>query len=146
MFTTTPAKIAEAERLGATEAVLSTDAAAMQQLAGQLDILLVTIPQSYSVNPYLGVLKVAGTLVNIGNMMNLDDVKGAMLVFGRKNIGSSLIGGLAETQQVIDYCAARNIKPEIELVRPDQINEAMDRVKDKSVRYRFVIDLRAGRA
>ncbi len=146
VFTTTPAKISEAKRLGAADAVLSTDAAAMQRLAGQLDILLVTIPQSYSVNPYLGVLRVAGTLVNIGNMMNLDDVNGAMLVFGRKNIGSSLIGGLAETQQTIDYCAARNIKPEIELIRPDQINEAMDRVKDKSVRYRFVIDLRAGRA
>jgi Zn-dependent alcohol dehydrogenases len=145
VFTTTPAKIADAKRLGASDAVLSTDAADMQRFAGKLDVLLVTIPESYSVNPYLGLLKVAGTLVNIGNMMNMNDVNGAMLVFGRKNIGSSLIGGIAETQQVIDYCATRNIKPEIELVRPDQINEAMNRVKDKSVRYRFVIDLRANR-
>lgn len=146
VFTTTPAKLADAKRLGARAAVLSTDADAMARLTGQFDILLVTIPQSYSVTPYLGLLRTEGTLVNIGNMMNLNDVNGAFMVFGRKNIGSTLIGGLAETQQVIDYCAARNIKPEVEIVRPDQINEAMNRVKGKAVRYRFVIDLRARRA
>lgn len=98
VFTTTAAKVADANRLCAKDAVLSTDADAMARLAGQFDILLVTIAQGYVITPYINLLKTAGTLVNAGNMMNIENVNGSQLVFGRKNIGSTLIGGLAETQ------------------------------------------------
>jgi uncharacterized zinc-type alcohol dehydrogenase-like protein len=90
--------------------------------------------------PFMDVLKLDGTLVNVGALNQLEGLNGMALAFGRKSLAGSMIGGIAETQEVIDYCASRDIKPDIELIRPEQINAAYDRVKGKDVRYRFVID------
>lgn len=140
VFTTSPGKIADAKRLGAREAVLWSDAVAMKRLAGKLDLLISTVPETYPMQPFMDVLKLDGTLINVGALNKLEGLDGMWLAFGRKSLAGSMIGGIAETQEVIDYCTARNIKADIELIRPDQINQAFDRVKKKDVRYRFVID------
>src|SRR5207248_8312399 len=100
-----------------------------------------TVPEAYPMQPFVNVLKGDATLVNVGAMGELTGVTGINLIYARRSIAGSMIGGIAETQEVIDYCAARNIKADIELVRPDQINDAVERVVKKDVRYRFVIDM-----
>jgi uncharacterized zinc-type alcohol dehydrogenase-like protein len=110
-------------------------------LAGTLDLLIATVPDTFPMQPFMDVLKLDGTLVNVGALNQLDGLNGMALAFGRKGLAGSMIGGIAETQEVVDYCAARHIKADIELIRPDQINAAFDRVKNKDVRYRFVIDM-----
>lgn len=90
--------------------------------------------------PVMDALKLDGALVNVGAPYHLEGLGGMARAFDRKSVAGSVIGGIAETQAVIDHCAARNIKADIELIQPDQINAALDRVK-KDVRYRFVIDM-----
>lgn len=145
VFTTSPGKLDDAKRLGAEKAVLLTDAAAVGGLAGTLDLVISTAPESYSMMPVINALKLDGTLVNVGALGQLDGFNGMAMGFGRKSLAGSMIGGIAETQEVIDYCAARNIKADIELITPDQIDRAWDRVMAKDVRYRFVIDMTKGR-
>jgi uncharacterized zinc-type alcohol dehydrogenase-like protein len=141
VFTTSPGKVADAPRLGAREAVLWSDTEAMKRLAGRFDLLISTVPETYPMQPFMDLLKLDGTLINVGALNQLEGLNGMALAFGRKSLAGSLIGGIAETQEVIDYCAARKIKADIELIRPDQINQAFRRVKNKDVRYRFVIDM-----
>lgn len=141
VFTTSPGKLADAKRLGAREAILWSDTEAMKRLAGKLDLLISTVPDTYPMQPFMDVLKLDGTLINVGALNQLEGLNGMALAFGRKSLAGSMIGGIAETQEVIDYCTARNIKADIELIRPDQINQAFDRVNKKDVRYRFVIDM-----
>lgn len=142
IFTTTAGKVADAKRLGAREAVLWNDAAAMKRLANRFDFLISTVPESYSMQPFLDLLKLDATLVNVGALGVLPaGLNGTAMAFGRKSLAGSMIGGIAETQEVIDYCAARNIRADIELIRPEQINRAYERVMNKDVRYRFVIDM-----
>jgi uncharacterized zinc-type alcohol dehydrogenase-like protein len=86
-------------------------------------------------------LKLDATLVNVGNLNDIQGLVGMPLARGRRSFAGSLIGGIAETQQVVDYCAARNIKPEVEVIGVNDINNAFDRVVNKDVRYRFVIDM-----
>jgi uncharacterized zinc-type alcohol dehydrogenase-like protein len=146
VFTTSPGKLEDATRLGAREAVLSTDADAMKRLANQFDLLISTVPEPYPMQPLIDVLKLDGTLINVGALGQLQaGLSGMLMGFGRKSLAGSMIGGVAETQQVIDYCAARNIKADIELIQPNQIDRAYERVVKKDVRYRFVIDMTAGR-
>ncbi len=146
VFTTSPGKIGDARRLGASEAVLWSDAGAMQRLTNSFDLLISTVPKAFPMQPFVNVLKLDATLVNVGAMEQLQEVVGGSLVFGRKSLAGSLIGGIAETQEVIDYCAARSIKADIELIRPDQINQAYERVVNKDIRYRFVIDIASAKA
>lgn len=141
VFTTSPDKIPDAKRMGAHEAVLSSDQAAMKRLANTFDLLISTVPKAYPMKAFITVLKQDGTLVNVGAMEALEGVTGNSLVMGRKRIAGSLIGSIAETQAVIDYCAARNIMAEIELIGVKDINQAFDRVVKKDIRYRFVIDM-----
>jgi uncharacterized zinc-type alcohol dehydrogenase-like protein len=141
VFTTSPRKIADAQRLGAREAVLWSDTEAMERLANRFDLMISTVPRGYPMQPFVDLLKLDATLVNVGAMEDLQSVSGRRLIFGRKSTAGSVVGGIAETQQVIDYCAARNIKADIELIRPDQINQAYERVVNKDVRHRFVIDM-----
>jgi uncharacterized zinc-type alcohol dehydrogenase-like protein len=141
VFTTAAAKVADAQRLGAREAVLSSDAEAMRRLAGKLDFIIATVPQAFNVKPFLDALKLDGTLVNVGALANLEGVDGVAQIMGRKSLAGSQIGGIAETQEVIDFCAARNITADVELIGVEDINRAYDRVVDKDVRYRFVIDM-----
>jgi uncharacterized zinc-type alcohol dehydrogenase-like protein len=142
VFTTSPGKVEDAKRLGAKETILSSDAAAMKRLANKFDLLISTVPVAYPMQPFMDVLKLDATLVNVGALGQLEaGLSGMAMGFGRKSLAGSMIGGIAETQEVIDYCAARHIKADIELVRPEQINEAFERVVKKDVRYRFVIDM-----
>lgn len=145
VFTTSPKKIADAKRLGAANAVLLTDGKAVEGLAGTLDLVISTAPEAYPMMPVINALKLDATLVNVGALGQLDGFSGMAMGFGRKSLAGSMIGGIAETQEVIDYCAARNIKADIELITPDQIDRAWDRVMAKDVRYRFVIDMTKGR-
>lgn len=140
VFTTSPGKISDAKRLGAREAVLWSDTKAMERLTNQFDLLIATVPKAFPMQPFMNLLKLDATLVNVGALDNLQGINGMATAFGRKSLAGSMIGGIAETQEVIDYCAARNIKADIELIRPDQINQAYDRVVNKDIRYRFVID------
>jgi uncharacterized zinc-type alcohol dehydrogenase-like protein len=140
-FTTSPGKLNDSKRPGAREAVLWTDTEGMNRHAAALDILISAVPDTYPMQPFMDARKLDGTMINVGALKKLDGLNGMALAFGRKSLAGSVIGGIAETQQVIDYCAARNIKADIELIRPDQINQASDRVKNKDVRYRLAIDL-----
>lgn len=142
VFTTTPSKIADAKRLGAKDAVLWRDKAGMQKYAGALDWIISTVPQAYDMGPFIQELKLDKTLVNVGAMEPLQGISGGALVFGRKSIAGSVIGGIAETQEVIDFCAARKIGADIEMITADQIETAYDRVVGKDIRYRFVIDMK----
>ncbi len=141
VFTTSPGKLDDAKRLGAKDAVLSTDADALGRLVGAFDLLISTAPRAYPMQPFVSALKTGGTLVNVGAMEPIQGVTGISLVHGRKSLAGSMIGGIAETQEVIDYCAARNIKADVEVIKPEDINKAFDRVVKKDVRYRFVIDM-----
>ncbi len=146
VFTTSPGKIEDAARLGASAAILSTDAEAMRRLAGQFDLIISTVPEAYPMQPFIDLLKLDATMVNVGALGTLEaGLSGMLMGFGRKSLAGSMIGGIAETQEVIDYCAARNIKSDVELITPDQIDRAYERVMAKDVRYRFVIDMTAGR-
>lgn len=91
--------------------------------------------------PFMDVLALDGTLVNVGALNQLDAGAGFAMIGGRKSLAGSMIGGIAETQEVVDYCAARGIKADVELIRPGHLAQAFDRVVKKDVRYRFVIDL-----
>lgn len=146
VFTTTPGKIADARKMGAKDAVLWSDDAGMKQYMNQFDLLISTVPRAYPMQPFMNLLKLDGTLVNVGALEQLKDLDGMMIAFGRKSLAGSMIGGIAETQEVIDYCVAHNIKADIELIRPNQINEAFARVVNKDVRYRFVIDMASPKA
>lgn len=146
VFTTSPGKRADALKMGAKEAVLWSDEAAMKRLTNHFDYLISTVPKPYPMQQFINLLKLDATMVNVGALGTLEDVSGLGLIFGRKSLAGSVIGGIAETQEVIDYCAARNIKADIELIKPDQINQAFDRVVKKDVRHRFVIDLASAKA
>lgn len=141
VFTTTLGKVEDAKKMGAREAVLRNDAASMQRLAGHFDLMIATVPQAFPVQQFMNLLKLDATLVNVGALDQIDGVNGMLTAFGRKSLAGSLIGGIAETQEVIDYCVARGISADVEVIKPDQINEAYSRVIGKDVRYRFVIDM-----
>jgi uncharacterized zinc-type alcohol dehydrogenase-like protein len=146
VFTTSAGKVADARRLGAQEAVLRSDTGAMKRLANRFDLLISTVPQAYPMQPFMDLLALDGTLVNVGALNQLQGgLIGMSMAFGRKSLAGSVIGGIAETQEVVDYCAARNIRADVELIGPEDITRAFDRVVRKDVRYRFVIDLNTGK-
>lgn len=140
VFTTSSSKLADAKRMGAHEAVLWSDQAAMESLANHFDMIISTVSQAYPMQPFMNLLKLDATFVNVGALDDLQGLNGMNMGFGRKTFAGSMIGGIAETQEVIDYCAARNITADIELIKPEQIDQAYERVINKDVRYRFVID------
>lgn len=141
VFTTSPGKVADATRMGAHEAVLWHDKAGFERLKGQFDLLLSTVPQAYEVNPFLDLLNVDGTLVNVGVVGDLPKVSNQKMIMGRRSVAGSLIGGIAETQEVVNFCAANRIAPEVQIIPISRVNEAWDRVVSKDARYRFVIDM-----
>jgi uncharacterized zinc-type alcohol dehydrogenase-like protein len=114
----------------------------MKAAAGSFDFLLNTIPVGHDVNPYLALLKRDSTMVMVGVLTAIEPpVSGASLIGGRKNLTGSGIGGMAETQEMIDFCAAHNIVSDIEMVPIQKVNEAYERVLKNDVKYRFVIDI-----
>jgi uncharacterized zinc-type alcohol dehydrogenase-like protein len=141
VITTSPAKRDDALRLGADHVLISRDADAMVAAANSFDLLLDTIPTRHHVNPYLPLLKHDRTLVLVGALELLDPVDGGLLIWQRKNIAGTIIGGMAETQEMIDFCAQHGIVSDIEIIAMQDINEAYRRLARNDVRYRFVIDM-----
>lgn len=140
VFTTSQQKAEDATRLGADAIVLSTDQEQMKRCSKQ-DMILDTVSAKHDVNTYLNLLKVDGSLVLVGLPNQPLEVGAFNVVNGRKSFSGSTIGGIAETQEVLNFCAEHNIAAEIELITVDQINEAFERLEKGDVKYRFVIDL-----
>ncbi|MDV7210617.1 NAD(P)-dependent alcohol dehydrogenase [Azotobacter beijerinckii] len=134
-------KAADALALGADRLLVSTDEEAMAKAQSGFDLIIDTVPVKHDLNPYLPLLDVDGTLVLVGQVGPLAEPNTVPLILGRRRIAGSLIGGIRETQEMLDFCARKNILPECEMIRMDQINEAFERLEHADVRYRFVIDM-----
>ena len=141
LFTTSPGKAEDAKRLGADEVVLSKDAAQMQKHAGSFDFLLDCVAAEHDLNVYINMLKVEGSMVLVGAPEKPSPVASFGLIFGRRSLSGSSIGGIAETQEMLDFCAAHNLASDIEVIPMQKINEAWGRLLKQDVRYRFVIDM-----
>ncbi len=142
LFTRSPGKEADARRLGADHIVLSTDAVQMQAQAGRFNLILDTVPYVHDVNPYIPTLSTDGTLVLVGYLGPLEPaLNTAPLVLGRKAVAGSLIGGIAETQEMLDFCGRHGITADIETINIQDINTAFERMQRSAVKYRFVIDM-----
>jgi uncharacterized zinc-type alcohol dehydrogenase-like protein len=141
VFTTSPSKVKDAKRLGADEAVLSTDAEQMKKYVRKMHLILDTVSAKHDVNTYLRLLKPDGSVVLVGLPPKPLEVNAFSVVTGRHSFSGSNIGGIAETQEMLDFCAKHNIAADIELINIQQINEAFDRLQKGDVHYRFVIDM-----
>ena len=139
LFTTTEEKIPAAAPFGAT-AVLSTDEDAVKKHKASFDFMLSTIPEKSDLTPFLPLLKRDASLVVVGALEPLSPVNNMQTAGHRNSVGGSLIGSIAETQEVLDFCAQHNIGPEIEIIDIKDINEAFDKVEKGDVRFRYVID------
>ncbi len=142
LFTRSADKVDEAKRNGADHVVISTDEAQMEAAAGSLDHILDTVPVEHDLNPYVSCMGIDGTYLLVGQLTPLQPAIDPMpLIMGRRAIMGSLIGGLPETQEMLDFCAAHGIHCDIEMLDIRKINEAYERMKRGDVRYRFVIDM-----
>jgi len=146
LFTTSPGKKEDALRLGADEVVVSKEATEMQKHCRSFDFILDCVSAQHDINAYLMLLKVDGTLTLVGAPENPLPVAAFPLLMGRRSFAGSGIGGIPETQEMLDFCAEHGIVCDIELIRIQQINEAYERMLKSDVKYRFVIDLQSLRA
>jgi len=145
MITTSPAKAQDAKHLGASDVLISKDAADMKKHAASFDLIIDTIPVPHDVNPYLGLLKRDKTLVLVGPVDPVD-VHGANLIMRRRHVAGSMIGGIAETQEMLDFCGKHNIVSDVEVISAADINTAYERMLKSDVKYRFVIDIASMKA
>ena len=141
MITTSPAKGEDAKKLGADHVLVSTDKAAMKAAARSFDFLLDTIPVSHDVTPYLFLLDRKGVLCLVGMIDMMPSFHSGLLLGGQKAVAGSGVGGIAQTQEMLDFCAEKGIVSEIEMIRMDEINHAYERMEKADVKYRFVIDM-----
>ena len=141
MLSHSASKETDAKRLGAHQFVLTSDAAQIKKVTGYFDFILDTVSADHDYNFYLGLLKTNGVMVCVGAPPSPAQVPAFNLIFGRKSIAGSLIGGIAETQEMLDYCAKNNIVSDVEVIAIKDINEAYERMLKGDVRYRFVIDM-----
>jgi len=133
-------KMEDGLRLGADQYFATSDRDTFTKLAGSFDLIINTVSANLDLNAYMGLLAVDGTLVQVGMPEHPMQLAAAPMVVKRRSISGSMIGGIAETQEMLDFCAAHGVQPEIEVITPDYINEAYERVLASDVRYRFVID------
>jgi alcohol dehydrogenase (NADP+) len=141
LFTTSPNKTADARRLGADEVVISKNEAEMQKHAGSFHFILDTVSASHDLNAYLQLLKLDGTMTLVGAPEKPAALYGFNLLMKRRSLSGSAIGGIRETQEMLDFCADKGITADIEMIRIQQINEAYERLLKSDVKYRFVIDM-----
>lgn len=141
VITTSTSKTEDAQRLGADEVVLSTDPAQMQQHANSLHFILDCVSAQHDINAYLGLLKRDGSLTLVGAPEHPLPVAAFSLIPTRRSFSGSMIGGIAETQEMLDFCGQHNITADIELIRMQDINAAYERLLKGDVKYRFVIDM-----
>ncbi len=142
LFTRTADKAPEAKRLGADHVVLSTDAKQMAAVAGRFDLVIDTVPNEHDVNPYLATVKRDGDCVIVGQLTPLlPPVNPGMLIGARRKLAGSVIGGIPETQEMLDFCGKHGIVSDVEMINIQDVNKAYDRMLKSDVRYRFVIDM-----
>jgi uncharacterized zinc-type alcohol dehydrogenase-like protein len=141
VFTTSPSKVEDAKRLGADDVVLSKDKTQMAKYAGKLDFLLDAVSASHDIDVYLSLLRVDGTMALVGAPEHPLPVAAFSLIPYRRSFAGSTIGGIAETQEMLDFCGKHNIVADIELINIQRINEAYERLLKGDVKYRFVIDM-----
>ena len=141
LFTTSPHKTTDAVRLGADEVIVSTDNAAMQRNAGSFDFILDAVSADHDLNAYLELLRLNGTMTLVGAPSKPSTLSSFSLITKRRQLAGSAIGGIRETQEMLDFCGKNRITADIELIRIQQINEAYERLLKGDVKYRFVIDM-----
>jgi uncharacterized zinc-type alcohol dehydrogenase-like protein len=141
VFSTSPSKEKDAKKLGAKNFALTKDPSVFERLAGQFDFILDTVSAEHDLNAYLGLLKIGGKMVIVGVPANPSPVAHMSLIWGRKTLAGSLIGGIKETQEMLDYCMRKKVYSDVEVIDPTRINEAYDRTVKGDVKYRFVIDM-----
>ncbi|MGC4009567.1 MAG: NAD(P)-dependent alcohol dehydrogenase [Pseudomonas sp.] len=134
-------KADDAKALGADNYLVSADPAAMKAARSSFDLIVDTVPVRHDVDPYMPLLDVDGTLVIVGQVGPMNAFNSLPLLSGRRRIAASPIGGIQQTQELLDFCARKNILPDVEMIRMDQINDAFKRMESADVRYRFVIDM-----
>jgi uncharacterized zinc-type alcohol dehydrogenase-like protein len=141
MLSSSPSKEADAKRLGAHKFLLTKDPGQLKKVAGYFDFIVDTVSAPHDHNMYLGLLRTNGVLICVGAPPTPTQILGFNLIGGRKSIAGSLIGGLKETQEMLDYCAAHDIVSDVEIIDIKDIHAAYDRMMKGDVRYRFVIDM-----
>jgi len=142
LFSRTPEKEKDALDLGTDAVIISTDENQMNSVAGKFDLIIDTVPYVHDVNSYITTLNLSGTLVLVGYLGGLEPILNTVpMVMGRKSVAGSLIGGIAETQEMLDFCGKHNIVSEIEIIKMQDINTAYERMIKSDVKYRFVIDM-----
>ncbi|HEX3878460.1 MAG TPA: NAD(P)-dependent alcohol dehydrogenase [Bryobacteraceae bacterium] len=141
LFTTSPNKAADAKRLGAEEVVVSTNPEEMKKQAGSFDFILDAVSADHDLNAYLQLLKLDGTLTLVGAPAKPAAVAAFALIMGRRRLAGSAIGGIRETQEMLDFCGEHGITSDIELIPVQKVNEAYERLLKSDVKYRFVIDM-----
>jgi len=143
LFSTSPGKAADAKRLGAHEFALSSDRSVFGKLAGRFDFILDTVSAPHDLNAYLGMLRPDGAMVLVGAPPEPAPVAAFNLIGRRRSLAGSLIGGIAETQEMLNYCAEHGIVSDIEIIPIQQVDAAYERMLKADVKYRFVIDLKS---
>ena len=141
MLSTSKSKEADARKLGAHDFQLTNDPKTMKNLAGRFDLLIDTISVQHDLNQYLGLLRTEGAMVIVGVPPAPSPVAAMSVIYGNKKLAGSMIGGIAQTQEMLDYCAEKKIVSDVEIIPVQKINEAYERMIKSDVRYRFVIDI-----
>ncbi len=142
LFSRSPEKEKDAKTLGADAIVISTDKLQMSSVNAAFDLIIDTVPYVHDVNEYIPALNINGTIVLVGYLGPLEPMLNTVpMILGRKSVAGSVIGGIAETQEMLDFCGKHNIVSEIEVIKMQDINEAYERMLKSDVRYRFVIDM-----
>lgn len=142
LFTRSPGKEEDARRLDAHHVIISTDPSHMAKVNNQFDLIIDTVPYTHDINPYLPTLTLDGTLVFVGLLGELQPyINTVPLIIGRRSVAGSCIGGIAETQEMLDFCAEKGIVSDVEMIQMQDINEAYERMLKSDVKYRFVIDM-----
>lgn len=140
-FTTSPAKVHDIKGFGAKEVIVVDSSEKLQPYFGQLDYMLSTVPYAYEMSPYISCVKPYGYFTQVGQPINGElTINNFNMIFNRVNFNGSLIGGIPETQEVIDYCAENKIYPQVQVIQASEVNKAWDSVVNKEARYRYVID------
>lgn len=145
LFSRTPSKTEDAKKLGADHVIISTDDSHMKSVQGKFDVIIDTVPYEHDINPYMQTVALDGTLVLVGFVGQFEEVKPSTvpMIFQRRSVAGSLIGGIAETQEMLDFCGEHNIVSDIEVIKMQDINDAYDRMLKSDVKYRFVIDMQS---
>lgn len=144
IITTTPEKGEDARKLGAHHVIVSTDPEQMKKAAVSFDFILNTVPVSHEIDGYLQLLGRSGRMVIVGALTPMPGFVGINLIWYNRAVGGSAIGGIPETEEMLQLCAAKDIYPDCEMIRMDEVNTAYERLLKNDVRYRFVIDMAHG--